>query len=365
MKTPINDMLDNYVASQAVRMHMPGHKGHINNRDITELSFSDNLTQPSSVIYQSQRAYASSIGAKHCHYLVGGSSSGIMALVACARGKILTESNCHISVVRSAKLYNKQLVYITNRVEQDINMPLCIDDIIYALDSDDDIGTILLTSPTYYGMCADLPTIYKLAKKRDKILFVDSAHGAHFGLHRSLPINAVNSCDACVQSTHKTLGALTQTAVLLSNNTKLSQRLKEELVEITTTSPSYLLMSSIESSMAYASSNTKLYDMLYHEVNLLADNIVKLGYGCVVRDDWMRLVIDCKPMGYNALAVYKALEAQGVVLEHADNRYLIAIITLYDDGTSLDALYTALRRLDHVGTNVMDNSYILSCFAGK
>ncbi len=362
MKTPINDMLDSYTASQAVRMHMPGHKGVVNARDITELSFSDNLTKPSSVILASQRAYAQEIGAKHCHYLVGGSSSGIMALVACSRGKILTESNCHISVVRSAKLYNQQLSFVANRIVDGMAMPLTLEQIIEALDSDPTIGTILLTSPNYYGKVAELASIYRLAKSRDKILFVDSAHGAHFGLHKSLPANAVKYCDASVQSTHKTLGALTQTAVLLTNHTQLSAQLKEALIETTTTSPSYLLLSSIESSMAHASSSGKLYTNLHGEISQLVANIAKLGYGCIMPDDWTRLVIDCKPLGYNARAVYSALEAQGVVLEHADDRYLVAIVTLFDDGVSLDALYTALVRLDVVGHKVLDNSYILSCF---
>ncbi len=362
MKTPINDMLDSYTASQAVRMHMPGHKGAVNARDITELSFSDNLTNATGVILASQRAYASQIGAKHCHYLVGGSSSGIMAMVACSRGKILTDSNCHISVVRSAKLYNQQLVFVANHVHSGISMPLTASQITDALDSDATIGTILLTSPNYYGNIADIASIYKIAKARDKILYIDSAHGAHFGLHKNLPANAVTSCDACVQSTHKTLGALTQTAVLLTNNAKLSAQLKESLTDITTTSPSYLLMSSIESSMAYASDNSKLYAQLHTEVLALVANIAKLGYGCYVQQDWTRIVIDCSPLGYNARAVYSALEAQGVVLEHADQRYLIAIVTLYDDGVMLDALYTALSRIDTVGHKVLDNSYIMSCF---
>ncbi len=362
MKTPINDMLDSYTASHAVRMHMPGHKGVVNSRDITELSFSDNLTNPSGVIALSQKEYASTIGAKHCHYLVGGSSSGIMALVATSRGKILTESNCHVSVVRSAKLYNKQLTFVASTIVEGKAMPLTIERIIEALDSDPTIGTILLTSPTYYGDVADIASIYRLARARDKILYIDSAHGAHFGLHKSLPTNAVKYCDACVQSTHKTLGALTQTAVLLTNYTKLSLQLKEALIDTSTTSPSYLLLSSIESSMAYASANAKLFGQLQSEVWQLVDNISKLGYGCSVQADWTRVIIDCQPLGYNARLVYSALEAQGVVLEHADDRYLIAIVTLFDDGVSLDALYTALEKLDTVGHKVMDNSYILSCF---
>ncbi len=362
MKTPINDMLDSYTASHAVRMHMPGHKGIVNSRDITELSFSDNLAKPSGVIESSQKQYAHTIGAKYCHYLVGGSSSGVMALVACSRGKILTESNCHISIVRASKLYNKQLVFVTNDVHDDMTMPLSLSQIVSALETDSEIGTIILTSPTYYGQTAELASIYKLVKAKDKILYVDSAHGAHCGLHKLLPANAVKQCDACVQSTHKTLGALTQTAVLLTNNGKLSAQLKLALLDITTTSPSYLLLSSIESSMAHADANTKLYATLYEEVVHLTNNISKLGYGCVMQSDWTRLVIDCQPMGYNARQVYSGLEAQGVVLEHADDRYLVAIVTLFDDGISLDVLYTALSKVQPADRKAVDNSYIMSCF---
>lgn len=368
MKTTITDMLNQYNRRKAIRLHMPGHKGKgttCNALDITELSFSDNLMNANGVIATSQNIYAKTIGAKCCKYLTGGSTQGVFALVASSVGSILTESNCHTSVTKSAKLLGKQLVAIDCDTTDDLPRPLTVEQITRQLDNDSSISTILLTSPNYYGFACDLKAIYKLAKSRDVVLLVDSAHGAHFGLNKRLPYNAIEYCDACVQSVHKTLGALTQSAVLLANNNKLFEQLCDNANIIATTSPSYLLMSSIEQALDFAVANYKKYNILYNEIKRFADNVQQLGYRVVDTDDFTRLVIDCAPLGYNARAVYSALEKLGIYCELATDRYLVAIVTIYDSGVELDALYTALNRLVVVDSVKWDNSYVSNCFDKK
>lgn len=365
MKTYIHDMLVQYDKAHPIRLHMPGHKGKLADKifshDITELSFSDNLRNPNGVIAQSERAYAGEFGIKFCHYLVNGSTAGLFAMAYCSRGKVLIESHCHIALKNALMLANKNIIVADTKYVEGIPQPLTLADIASYVERNGGIDTIILTSPNYYGQCADLRTIYKYCKSRKILLFVDSAHGAHFGLSKYLPQNACLFCDATVQSTHKTLGALTQTAVLLTDDSKLAFALKEYVNLFTTTSPSYLLLESIELAMYHACENRKNYQTLFQEVERFKANCRELGWDFAPTEDFTRIVLDCSARKMNAKAVYSALEKDGIYCEYADDRYIIAILSLFDNGLSLDAFFTALRALN-VGTEKSAPSYVDSCF---
>lgn len=364
MKTFISDMLNNYDKSHPIRLHMPGHKGKgedFYGRDITELTFSDNLRTPSGVIQQSQRAYAQELNVKFCHYLVNGSTVGLFAFAYSSAGKVLTEEKCHVSLKNALELADKQVVYMPAKDNEGIPQPPTVADIAQYVEQDGSIGTVIITSPNYYGKCADLKAIYKYCRSKKLLLFVDSAHGAHFGLSKLLPYNACEFCDAAVESTHKTLGALTQTAVLLTDDAKLSAELKQYINIFTTTSPNYLLIESIEKAMVRACDAKKDYQALYNEVVRFKNNCRELGWTFVNNDDFTRLVLDCKPHNETGTAVYNALQRQGVYCEYADSRYVIAIVTLYDNGLSLDAFYTALKDMV-VTSESYEPMYADACF---
>lgn len=364
-KTPLNDMLNKYASQGAIRLHMPAHKGLIEGwqTDVTELSFTDDLRNPQSVIADSQRLYASKVGAKYCHYLVNGSTAGLFAMAGCVDTCALVESNCHVSLTNGLQLFGKQSVVVEASLVDDIPQPLTLEQIKTALNANPQIDAVFVTSPNYFGQTANLKEIYKFLHKKGVKLFVDSAHGAHFGFSPLLPANACKWCDAAVESTHKTLGALTQTAVLLCNDEKLSQSLKTVLNLTTTTSPSFVLIASIERAMDFLAREGKArYDNLHKEVQRFSTNASLGGWSVLQTDDFTRLVIDCHSKGYNAKAVYNALEKQGVYCEFATNRYVVAILSAYDDGMALDVLATALHKVCQP-KNLTEFNYVERCFS--
>ena len=363
-KTPINDMLNKYSASGAIRLHMPAHKGNVVGweRDLTELSFTDDLRNPTGVIQASQKQYASSVGAKFCHYVVNGSTGGIFAMAYCVRDVALVEDSCHVSVTNALRLFGKKVVTVQTERLDGIPQPLSLQQIKQTLEQNPQIDTVFATSPNYFGQVANLKEIYKYLKKQGVALFVDSAHGAHFGFSPLLPPNAVQFCDATVQSTHKTLGALTQTAVLLTNDVKLSAQLKEGLNLLTTTSPSFVLLASIERAQRHLVDNGKQsYALLFKEVERFKSKLKLKGWATLDNDDFTRLVIDCHSKGFNAKAVYAQLEKQGVFCEFATDRYVVAILSAFDDGMALDVLSTALDNL-HPTKTLTEFNYVERCF---
>ncbi len=367
MKTPISDMLEAYRNSGAVRMHMPGHKGKgsiANACDVTELSFTDDLRNPSGVIMQSEKAYADEIGAKFCHYLVNGTTSGLFALVMCASGKILIESNCHCSIRNALAVFGKDFAEIQNPADDSgLPPPVSAEQIRRAADENPDAGTVFVTSPDYFGRTADLKNIYKLCKSRKLKLFVDSAHGAHFGLSKRFPPNACGNCDAAVESVHKTLPALTQAAVLLTDSKDLYADTKSKLNLITTTSPGFLILRSIETAMASVSATAKsVYDALFAETSRFCDNCRRAGWDFLPNDDFTRVVLDCAPKNLNGKKVYAALEKKGVYCEHATDRYVVMILSPSDSGLTLDAVYSALCKIEP-DSSFYDGTYIENCFA--
>lgn len=170
MKNPtyIADMLYRYARKRPLRLHMPGHKGRMgkdifdSRLDITELGFSDDLRNSGGAILESERLCARLYKTKRALYTVGGATSGVHAFVAASKGKILTDSSCHVSVDNAAEIFGKTLV----KLEKPKFSALSLDDVKRAIDNDGEIGTVLLTSPDYFGLCAPLEKYATILPKK-------------------------------------------------------------------------------------------------------------------------------------------------------------------------------------------------------
>lgn len=245
----LKQTIDKYIRSGAARFHMPGHKGDLDPYDITELDFSDDLHRPTGDIAELQGAAAEKYEAGEAHLLVNGSSAGICAML-CALNlklhrppRILVCRDCHKSFISGA--YFSQSMVCGINPENEPFGTVTYKAVENALDAQSGKpDAVFITSPNYYGMCADTERIYSLTRERGIYLFVDAAHGAHFPFSDELP--PLPACDAFVVSTHKTLPALNQTGILL-NNSDIDMRTALSMMQ--TTSPSYPLMLSIESSL--------------------------------------------------------------------------------------------------------------------
>ena len=250
--------------SDTLPMHMPGHKRSTAlapyldtlgaDLDITEISGFGNLHAPEGVLADRMTLAAQLWGSKRAWWLIGGSTAGLLAAIDAATNagdRVLISRSCHKSVYNACMLCRLNPAYIRPAPYQghsfaDRITPEQVED---ALQNHPDTRLVVLTSPTYEGLCSDIAAIADIVHRHGAVLLVDEAHGAHLGLHPDFPPSAVTQgADMVVQSLHKTLPSLTQTAMLhLCSDRVSADELGFRLSVYQTSSPSYLLMASIDS----------------------------------------------------------------------------------------------------------------------
>lgn len=265
--TSIHDFITSHLEKDAVAFHMPGHKGsHIYRRfgyhefldrimdyDITEIPGADNLFQTEGIIKGVQDHYAKLYDCRKSYLLINGTSGGNIAAVLASvnRGKqLIMARNCHKSVFNALTLGGIRPVYAYPEMIEayGISGAITPGEIERLIKENPGAEAILITSPNYYGICSDLKSIAEIAHQYGKVLIVDEAHGAHLHFCDALPPSAIQSgADLVINSTHKTLSSFTQSATLHYNTDLVDQYLLEDKLQcIQSTSPSYILMTSLD-----------------------------------------------------------------------------------------------------------------------
>lgn len=231
--------------------------------DFSEIEGLDNIREPEGVFLKSQKRAAEIYDSKASFYLFNGSTSGILALILAtvAEGdKVLTTKNAHVSIFNGIKLVKAEPVFLELEQDKKFDVPKPIYFEKFKQILSDDIKVVIITSPSYEGVVSDMVPIAKLCKERGVFLIVDESHGALWDFSDKLPAPAIKcGADATVQSLHKTAGALTQASIMhISKDSVLSsEKVQECLNMINTTSPSYLLLASAESSVEFLASRKK------------------------------------------------------------------------------------------------------------
>ena len=263
MSEHLLEKLKNYSASDAYPLHMPGHKrqaGYFGNPykiDITEIDGFDNLHHAQGILLELQQRVALLYGADETYCLVNGSTSGILAAIsACVRrgGRILMARNCHKAVYHAVLLNGLQASYLYPEadVRRGINGSIMPEQVRAALREHQagghSVEAVVITSPTYDGVVSDIRRIAETVHEYGAVLIVDEAHGAHFAMHPDFPDCAVQcGADVVINSLHKTMPALTQSALLHVCGTRANrERLKKYLGIYQTSSPSYVLMAGMD-----------------------------------------------------------------------------------------------------------------------
>lgn len=220
--------LSAYGNSDYYPYHMPGHKrssragemARYYDIDITEIDGFDDLHHAEGILREAQERANRLYGAEETYYLVGGSSCGVLAsIMAVARRgeELLIARNCHKSVYHAAILQELRVHYCYPALleEYGIYGGVEAEDVSRMIEEHPDCKAVVITSPTYEGIMSDIGAIARAVHELDKILIVDEAHGAHLGLDPHMPTGAVAAgADLVVHSLHKTLPAMTQTALL-------------------------------------------------------------------------------------------------------------------------------------------------------
>ena len=376
-KSPIYNMITNYGKSMPLPFHMPGHlmgRGlpdllkNAGMLDITEIPGADCLHNPEGVIAEAQILAARLFGAERTFFLVNGSTIGIHAMmrsVVKPGGKILIGRDSHRSVLNAAALLGANPYFIMPEYDEKEHLALGYDveSIKKALSENPDIQAVLLSRPNYFGIATRLEAISEIVHSYGIPLLIDEAHGAHFSFEQSFPVPALKSgADVCVQSLHKTLPALTQTALLhISKNSLVDpDTLFEQLSMLQTTSPSYILLASIDIAREVMEEEGEaLYASLKKRIETF---YLKLGRIPGVRraavskkyydTDFTRIVLSFEESGLSGFDAERILRESSLIYpEMADSHHVVLIATPYhtekDFLTLLEGIKLVIKKGNH------------------
>lgn len=375
-KPVLFNRLVNHYMQKPTSFHVPGHKfgkginpmGKDKYRDLltidlTELNGLDYLHHPKEVILESQQQIAELVQADYSFFLVNGSTSGNLAMILATINpgeKIIVQSNVHKSVIDGLFLAKAKPVYINPELISQLGIAGSINRQVLAdmLEKNSDAKAVLLTNPNYYGAGVDLTEIANLVHQYKIPLLVDEAHGAHFGFHPSFPVSALAmGADVVVQSTHKTLSAMTMGSVLHVKSDYIEiERLKLFLAMVQSSSPSYPIMASIELTYSWIKEQgTCLWDKQLDAVKWLEENTVDLKNIKLIADidkgyykDPLKLIIQTQNNLFTGLELQSLLEERGIYIELADLYNVLAIITLGNSFSDVKRLKKALFEIDNI-----------------
>ncbi len=370
-KTPLLTQLQLSARSSTAPFHTPGHhKGtatpdilkswlgpEIFRADLPELPELDNLFAPEGPIAQAQDLAAAAWNADRTYFLTNGSTAGILAaiLTVCNPGDaILVPRNVHRSVISGMILSGANPVFVIPTYDDDLDIVHGIDIHILenTLNSNPNIKSILIVSPTYYGVCSDIQAIAKLAHDRNLPLIVDEAHGAHFGFHPDLPKSALHyGADLVIQSTHKTLSAFTQASMLHQQGDRINlDRLSQSLALIQSSSPNYLLLASLDAArMQMATQGEMLLGAALKRVESVRSHLTQIpGLRLLNHDaiDPLRLTINVANLGIDGFTADEILHTDyGVTCELPSAQNLTFIFTHGTTDEDCDRLIESFKHL--------------------
>ena len=375
-KTPYLDALKTYISRDTSQLDVPGHQqGNVSNKlkdflgqqvykcDVNAPIGMDNLANPHACLEEAEKLFADFAGADHSFFLINGTSSGIIAMImaAChANDKIILPRNVHKSIVSALILSGASPVYIMPKIDADLeiaNQPT-VEEYINAMHRYPSAKAIFVINPTYFGAVNDLKRLVEEAHKRGIAVLVDEAHGAHYYFDEKGPISAMKAgADMASVSFHKTGGSLTQSSVLLLKSEFIDRASVQKTLNIlNTTSPSTILMASIDAAREFVATKGQAAIDKTHEIsNYAREQISKInGFvpcgkehfikrGCYDYDE-TKLVIALEHLDINGFDVYQLLQKDyKIQIELAETYAIMAILAIGTDKKRIDRFVAALK----------------------
>ena len=355
--------------------------------DITEIEGFDNLHHPEGILKDSMKWAADVYGADQTYYLINGSTGGILAAV-CGSvprgGRILVSRNCHKSVYHGICLNQLKTSYVYPQEIEGLGIQggITAEDVDRMLNRYMDTQAVLIVCPTYDGIVSDIEAIARIVHRAGLPLIVDEAHGAHFRYDAMFPVSALDlGADVVIQSVHKTLPSLTQTALLHIKCNRPDggcyadrERIDRYIHMVQSSSPSYVLMASIENSIyQMEQTDTAPYGKQLHRLRRrlgqmrhlrLADTGL-IGQAGIRDLDISKIVVStrgtCLYPAEDGLTGFTGAQLDDILrreyhleMEMCGADYVTAITTVMDSGEGLERLGDALTRID---TQLTDAGY--------
>lgn len=359
------ERLKAYGKSDYYGFHMPGHKRNkellqVNlpyEIDITEIHGFDDLHDAKGILREAEERAAGLFHGEETHFLVNGSSVGILSAIlgSTERGdQILVARNCHKSVYHAIELGGLCPIYLYPEEEKSgLYGVLTPETVSEALEQNADARCVVIVSPTYDGVVSDVEGIAEVVHEKGIPLIVDEAHGAHFGFHSYFPENAnQQGGDIVIHSVHKTLPSLTQTALLHINGNRVDrQKVRKYLRMLQSSSPSYVLMASIDACMDFLErEGEKSFDTYVHHLTQLRDGLKEMKHLQLVESQWYdksKIVVSSRhteltgPQLADRLRWDYHLES-----EMAAGYYVVLMTSVGDRKEGFERLEKALKELD-------------------
>ncbi len=382
------DLLEDLHNGDMYPFHMPGHKrfsktaqfDEIYGLDITEIDGFDNLHHPEGILKREEEFAAELFGAQESFYIVNGSTAGVLASISSVvwrDEKILCARNVHKSAYHALFLREAEahFLYPEQTSMGGFASAVSVEEVREQLEKNQDYKAVFLTSPSYEGIVSRVSEICELAHSKGIPVIVDEAHGAHLGIWGDdtfFPGGALSQgADIVIESLHKTLPAMTQTAIIhVQGNLIDRSRLKQYLSIYQTSSPSYILMASISECLHYCAEHKK--ELLYKYKELLTSfyqrskRLKKLRVldeedlsreRDFYKKDPGKLVIYTGKSSINGNQLYTILrEKYQLQMEMAARDYVIAMTSIFDSCHGMERLMEALEEIDQTICSREENS---------
>lgn len=385
-KTPLLDAIVDYTRKRPAYFKIPGHRYErgisprwrqwtgdgIFRFDLTEAEGLDDLHSPEGVIKEAQELTAEVFGAEKSYFLVNGTTCGNEAMVLTCAGegeKIMIARNAHKSALMGLILSGADPIWLMPEFDEESGLCGCVrpETVEEGFRKHPDCKGVFLVSPTYYGVCSDLEKISEICHRYGALLMVDEAHGGHlyFGEEgkktEELPKGAILSgADFCAQSMHKVTGSLGQSSLLHVGTKRVdTARLEANLHLVQSTSPSYLLMTSLDAARyELALHGKEMLERTWEMAQEAREQINQIsGIRCYGKElekgnpaiyalDTTRLVITAWELGISGYELADRLyQEYEVGLELADDQNAVAIVTYANTQEEIERLVDALKKI--------------------
>ena len=380
-ETPLFDALIEYVDRDTLPFHVPGHKKGVGvdtefkdfmgenpfKIDVTVFKQVDSYHHPTGPIKKAQELAADAYGSDACFFSVHGTSGAIQAMILSVVGagdKIIVPRNVHKSITGGIILAGAIPVYMQPELDKKLGIANGVtpDTVKETLEANKDAKAVLIINPTYYGVATDIKKITDIVHEYDIPLIVDEAHGPHLNFNDKLPISAMEAgADMCAQSTHKIIGALTQGSLLQVNSKRVSvQRVKQVINLMHTTSPSYILMASLDTARRQiALYGKELLDKTIELSNYVRKEVNKIpGFYCFGDEilgvpgayafDPTKITITCRDLGITGYELEMILANKYHIQMELSDLYNVLIVGSFGDTPEgMERLLKALKEISN------------------
>lgn len=380
-KTPLFDALMEYVDNNTIPFHVPGHKKgqgmdnkfknfvgtNVLSIDVTVFKQVDSLHKPTGPIKLAQELSADAHNADSTFFCIHGTSGAIQAMIMSVVNqgdKIIIPRNVHKSITAGVILSGATPVYMNPEIHENVGVALNVtpETVRATLEDNPDAKAVLIVNPTYYGVSTDIAKIADIVHEYDIPLIVDEAHGPHLHFNNRLPICAMDAgADMCAQSTHKIVGSMTQASLLHVRKGLVDvNRVKTVMSLLQTTSPSYILLASLDvARRQMAIEGKELLDKTIELADYARERINNIkGYYCFGKEvldkpsahafDPTKITITCKDLGLSGYELERILaEKYFIQPEMSDLYNILCVFSLGDTKEKIDILINALEEISN------------------